>query len=756
MLDSIIDQLRLEQKKLTDWEGGQLAVSAVPGSGKTHSLAVGSAIAIAKNKLNQEFYLLIVTYTRSATTKIKQEITKQLAKLGLPPIGFSVQTIHALALNIASQYPNLSQLNLDSTTLIDPNPSHDMIKNTVEKWINKNWQDWQTLIEGKDNLKIEDSEKLRRQLVLRSQILPNLAYSLIKEAKSSGLSSNELANFNEYSREDKYNLLKMGGDLYREYEILMKQNNFIDYEDMILGALRVLENNQARDLWQQQIFAVFEDEAQDSTPLQGKLINILATTEDGSQNLIRVGDPNQAINSTFTTADPLYFRKFCENLELQKNLVTMTKAGRSSEIIIKIANYFLDTVNKETQKNNSKSIKLPFRQQYIELVAKNDPQLNANPQPEDKGVEIYLHHYDIYKTVTAIGDRLTKLFCNEEKLDAKNAAVLVKENKQGKFVYQKLQYLEEKGIKVKLVSDGNNYGYLLEEILTLLKFIQTPHSTTYFEKTLAILKERKSLQIENLSQLSIYPEILLYPTVIDKTPENDYQKVQKYLCSLLKAKLELPNHRLIPFIGLLLNYDGSQLATLEKLSEEINQEISKKSSLKMMILELMTMVRNNNFQGIEEENDDLYTKKGQVTIITMHKSKGLDWDYVFLPFLNRKMFPSKPYVLEEAEFLGDFSLPDIARNILRFVVHSNYENKEFTTLPSLLEAWEETEKLTKAESYRLLYVAITRAKSLLWMSACNKAPFSWKKFKVEDDIHRLSNDKPCSILRDLNNYVKNL
>jgi DNA helicase-2/ATP-dependent DNA helicase PcrA len=81
----------------------------------------------------------------------------------------------------------------------------------------------------------------------------------------------------------------------------MRQKNYIDYDDMILGALRVLEEEKIRRQWQKSVFGVFEDEAQDSSPLQEKLITILAKNNDGEiPNLIRVGDPNQAINSTFT------------------------------------------------------------------------------------------------------------------------------------------------------------------------------------------------------------------------------------------------------------------------------------------------------------------------------------------------------------------------------------------------------------------------------------------------------------------------
>jgi len=69
----------------------------------------------------------------------------------------------------------------------------------------------------------------------------------------------------------------------------MRSRDFIDYDDMIVAALRVLENESARLVEQNQVFAVFEDEAQDSTPLQTRLLEILATDPayPNACNLIR-------------------------------------------------------------------------------------------------------------------------------------------------------------------------------------------------------------------------------------------------------------------------------------------------------------------------------------------------------------------------------------------------------------------------------------------------------------------------------------
>lgn len=752
-LQEIIKTLRPGQVDLAYWKNGEMAISAVPGAGKSYSLSVAASIVIAKNKLDLQKQLIIVTYTRSAASSIKKKTQEQLTKLGLSSAGFQVQTLHGLALNIANSHPDVSELNLSTSTLIVPRPSHRIIRNCVEEWIAINPLPYQKLIEG-NHFDGEETEKLRRQSALRTEILPKLAYTIIREAKSSGLSPSDVEKLSHYS-DDYYQVLAIASGLYEQYERLMRENNFIDYDDMILAALRVLENATVRQRWQNQVFAVFEDEAQDSSPLQGKLINILANNHNNPHskpNLIRVGDPNQAINSTFTPADPVYFNLFCDRMQQSDRLYTMNKAGRSSKKIIEVANFTLKWVNEQEQKlkvkkqaNSAVNPQLPFRYQEINIVSKNDPQPDANPQAEGNGVEIHTPE-DIYHTVELIGDRLKDLLSKDKE---RNAAILVRENSQAKFLAENLtDTLKNHNIPLKLVSEFENYSPIPEEILKLLQFVERPHSPYILKIALEVLQERQLIASQDLNVLSIYPEKFLYPTILEPPQKPHVSQAKKYLCDLLQARLELPHYQLIPFIGLTLNYSSAELATIEKLSERINQEIIGKSSLKSTIQALKDLVNSERFEGIEEDNQDQYTRKGQVTIMTMHKAKGLDWDYVFLPFLHENVLPGKPYIPSSAKFLGNFNLAEVARGQLRFAIHNEYLGKTIIKLPSPMEAYEEVNKLKKAEEYRLLYVAITRAKRLLWMSASKFSPFKWSFFKGNKGA-KLSQEKPCPILLEL-------
>jgi DNA helicase II / ATP-dependent DNA helicase PcrA len=148
--------LRLGQRSLADWQSGLLAVSAVPGAGKSHSMAVAAAITIARERLHQRRQLIIVTLTRSAAANIKDKIKSCLNELGLPPIGYSVTTIHSLALSIATKHPELSKLDLNvggadaqaSRTLVMPSSNHKLIEDTVQTWLSQNPDSYRCLLEG--------------------------------------------------------------------------------------------------------------------------------------------------------------------------------------------------------------------------------------------------------------------------------------------------------------------------------------------------------------------------------------------------------------------------------------------------------------------------------------------------------------------------------------------------------------------------------------------------------------------------------
>ncbi len=734
--------LRPGQRDIALWTGGPLAVAAVPGSGKSTGMAVAAAITIAQHQLNSRRQLVVVTFTRSAAANIKAKIRGYLKALGLPLGGFVVHTLHGLAWTIARSAPDLSGIAPDRV-LVTPTKSHRLIRTSVEQWIIANPRAYQTLLAGRPDGQFdgEETERLRRQSVLRTEVLPDLANTLIRESKSSGLLPADLLQNGdlELATGGDYGVLAIAAGLYHSYQTQLANRNLIDYDDMILAALRVLDNADVRQRWQQQVFAVFEDEAQDSSPLQTRLLEILAANHsdhssinqaDGP-NLVRVGDPNQAINSTFTPADPRFFQDFCRQCEGQQCLATMQQAGRSTPRIIAAANYMLQWVNRELA-----GAEIPFREQLIQPVGPDDPQ--ANPPPEGGGLELHRPE-DTYQTVQFIAQRASALL---QAHPDRAAAVLLRTNEQGRFVAKELQ---RHGFDLPIYEVGqrDRQSQLPAELLTLLNFIDRPHSPDYLKAALTTLMDRRLIPTQDLNALTAFPEQFLYPGPLDPQQAEPVLQARQFCRALVRSRLELPPYQLIPFLALSLCGDNqTELATVDKLAERIAQQSATQATgqhpantLPIVLNVLNEIVSAEQFEPVETDNpEDRYIRPGQLTLITMHKAKGLDWDYVFIPFLHDNMIPGSHWIPPQTKFLGDFTLGEIARAQVRALVHGEAPPADTTT------AWNRAKQLKTAEEFRLLYVAMTRAKRLLWMSAADKAPFVWSK---PDNIQER---QPCPVI----------
>ena len=752
-LAELRNRLRLGQQRLADWQDGALAVSAVPGSGKSTGMAVAAAIAIARHQLHARRQLVLVTFTRSAAANLKAKVRYHLKTLELPQNSFWVSTLHGLALNVASRSPELSGLNLETLTLVSPTQGNRLIRASVEQWIAADPKRYQRLIAGVQ-FDGEEAERLRRQSVLRTEVLPALAHTVIHEAKSSGLLPQDLTQLAHHLSQglpdgvEDYDVIAIAAGLYERYQALLARRDLIDYDDMVLAALRTLQDETTRHFWQSRIFAIFEDEAQDSSPLQSQLLNILARDPERAHappNLVRVGDPNQAINSTFTPADPVFFNQFCETCGQQQRLATIDQAGRSNPIIMSAANALLDWVN-QTYAAQSEQ---PFRTQAITAVGPHDPQPDANPPAFGQGLEI-VTPTDIHQTGRLIAQRLQTLF---QQHPAPSTAILVRENRQGRFISQLLQDpdqvgvdLAQLGVRIFDVGDRDRQSHIPMEMLALLQFVERPHSSDYLKAALKILVDRQRIPSQDLNRLVSEPETFLYPGPLDDVPTTEpARQAQAICCKILRARLALPPYHLMPFLALTLHYNQSELATADKLAARVAQQTAEDSRLSAMIQILRDIVGSERFEGIDTEDAEaIYTRKGQLTILTMHKAKGLDWDAVFLPFLQNRTIPGNLWVPPQTAFLGDFTLAEVARAQIR--AHTHGEQKQ-APIPTILEAWHQATYLKAAEEYRLLYVAMTRAKRLLWMAAAAQAPFSWQK------PENLQEMPPCPALPMLQKLV---
>lgn len=131
------------------------------------------------------------------------------------------------------------------------------------------------------------------------------------------------------------------------YNSYLKKRNIIDYDDMLSYCVKILEENpDIADYYQSLCMFVIEDEAQDSSVIQQKLLNILSQKY---KNLIRCGDINQAITATFTNADIQGFKDFVTG----ENNVSMNCSQRCAKDIYNLANKLVETTKHDKNLGNA-------------------------------------------------------------------------------------------------------------------------------------------------------------------------------------------------------------------------------------------------------------------------------------------------------------------------------------------------------------------------------------------------------------------
>ncbi len=329
MTDSIT--LRPAQETILDYDGGRMGISAVPGSGKTFTLSLLASrlverLAATPSATDRE--VLVVTFTNSAVENFRHRINGFIQQRGLlPGVGYRVRTLHGLAHDIVRERPSLVGLS-EEFDIVDERTSREMLETAVTNYLHSNPDLFGAYLKPEY---ISDPRRIERFLVDDAL---EIAAAVIRTAKDlrAELPALQIA-FRQQSGH--WPLLRFGLDVYAAYQRGLKIRGALDFDDLIVLALQALEADEtflAR--LQHQWPFVLEDEAQDSSLLQEHMLALLTGSH---RNWVRVGDPNQAINTTFTSANPKYLRQFIQQPDVQVR--NLPNSGRSAQPIIDFANY---------------------------------------------------------------------------------------------------------------------------------------------------------------------------------------------------------------------------------------------------------------------------------------------------------------------------------------------------------------------------------------------------------------------------------
>lgn len=614
---TLLKQLNTEQKKAVTATKGPVLIIAGAGTGKTKVLTTKIAYLINK-KLAKSEEIVALTFTEKAASEMEERVDI------LVPYGYSnifISTFHSFGDHILRE--NALEANLDDDfQIMDESSQSIFIRDHLFEFDLNHYRPLSNPTRHVRGL-IKFFSRLKDEVILPEEF----AKFVQKEYK--GKEDIEAERYRELAK------------AYQTYEDLKSQAGVIDYGDQVVKCIELFRKNlKLLRQYQKQFKYILVDEFQDTNYAQNELLKLLAKNparREGGSNITVVGDDDQSI-FRFRGAAVSNILDFKKTYPKAREVV-LTKNYRSSKEI-------LDKSYSLIQHNN------PDR---LEVKYKIDKKLKS----DKKGPKITHLQSDNFKTEADKVAQVIKEKIIKEKIPAKEIAILVRANNHAD---EFMDALKQNGIPYKF--SGGLGLYQRGEIRVLTAFINS------------ITNTKDSLSFYHLATSDIYkadPDDLSYISSIARRKNKSMQeilrdpeiKTSKYLAEETEKKLDkvmddlktfskkIPSHTagelLYEFVkktGWLKRLLKSEtpenevkIQNIAKFFEKINdfektsfdKSIQKFAEYLQMLLEVDD---NSKTAGYDPDLD-------VVNVVTIHKSKGLEFEVVFMVNLSQDKFPGR-------------------------------------------------------------------------------------------------------------------
>lgn len=604
-----MSQLNTEQKKAVQATEGPVLIIAGAGTGKTKVITTKIAYLINK-KLAKPEEIVALTFTEKAASEMEERVDI------LVPYGYSnifISTFHSFGDHILRE--NALEANLDDDfQIMDESSQSIFIRDHLFEFELDYFRPLSNPTRHAKAL-IKFFSRLKDEVILPEDFIRFVK----KEYKND---DEEGKKFTELAK------------AYETYENLKSESGVIDYGDQVVKTIQLFKKYPKilKD-YQKQFKYILVDEFQDTNYAQNELLKMLAQ----KSNITVVGDDDQSI-FRFRGAAVSNILDFKQAYPKAKEVV-LTKNYRSSQEI-------LDKSYNLIQHNN------PDR---LEVKYKIDKKLQSG-----KGGSSIQHlQFDNFKTEADRVAQIIREKIEKDKIPAKEIAILVRANNQAD---EFMDALKHQNIPYKF--SGGSGLYQRSEIRVLTAFINsitnTKDSLAFYHLVTSDIYKADPDELTYISSVArrknkSMREILKHPEIKQEKylSEDTEKRVEKAQEDLQKFSKKIPSHTagelLYEFVketGWLKRLLKSEtpenevkIQNIAKFFEKVNdfEKTSFDKSIHKFAEYLQMLLEADDNPKTADYDPDLDV----VNIVTIHKSKGLEFEVVFMVNLSQDKFPGR-------------------------------------------------------------------------------------------------------------------
>lgn len=601
--------LNPEQKIAVDEIEGPIMVVAGPGTGKTHLLTMRIANILDKTDIPPEA-ILALTFTESAVASMRKNLGEII---GTMAYRVEITTFHGFANNIIKEYPDEFPNIIGSTNI----SGVDQIKiireildnssfTTLKPWGN-NYYYVPSIIKAISDLKQQGflPENFKNIIEKQAENFETIEDLFHEKGAHKGKMKGKYITLQKNIERNKELSV-----VYEKYQESLLKSRFYDFSDMIIEVKKVLEKNSNLLLvLQEQYQYLLVDEHQDTNNAQNKILELLANYHE-NPNIFIVGDEKQAI-FRFQGAS-------LENFLYLKKLYPKVK-----EVSLKHNYRSTQTILNASHNLKPKSIELLANSKETENLINIRPFLNPSAE-----------NYFIAKEIKELID-------NGQKPDL--VSVLYRENRD---VFEIARVLRKFSIPFTIESDQDILDDQdIKKLLIILKAVQKFGSDRELVELLYLdIFDIEPLDIYKLGSfnrggMGIY-DLLKNKKLLTEAKIENIEKLQEIYEKLSKWKKQSHNKNAIAVFESIIRESGllAKILSDPLASEKIQKLGVFFDQVKTLIASHKDYTLDNFFEYLDvlkEHNLSIRSKglgytAGRVRLMTAHKSKGLEFDHVYI------------------------------------------------------------------------------------------------------------------------------